>query len=335
MGGSLVGSGEVRIRDVCALDEPQPDAISFVSERSPAAVTSTCKESGAGALLIRSGINLTESPAVPCIAVDDPQRAMLRLLPLFRPAPAYPPSISEKADIAPSAKLGRGIHVGAFSVIGEDVVLEDRVIVHPHVTIYRGAIIKAGAVIHSGAVIREYCIVGEDVVIQNGAVIGADGFGYIPNSDGSLQAVPQVGNVELGDKVEVGANSCIDRGALGSTRVGSGTKIDNQVQVGHNVKLGKHCILCGQTGIAGSCQIGDHVIMGARTGVRDHAVIAAGSRLAAGTQAYSDLKERGDYGGSPAVPHGAYKRNMQVLKHLAEVIAELKLSLRKEDEKNK
>ena len=164
--------------------------------------------------------------------------------------------------------------------------------------------------------IREDCIVGSDTVIQNGAVIGADGFGYVPDKELGLAPVPQVGVVVLSDRVDVGANACIDRATLGTTLVGLGTKIDNLVQVGHNTKIGKFAILCGQTGVAGSCDIGNQVVLGGAVGVADHIQIVDGCRIAGKSVVFGNLTEKNDYAGYPARPAGEWRRSMAIVSKL-------------------
>ena len=195
-------------------------------------------------------------------------------------------------------------------------MIEDRSVIHPHVTIYPRVRLGQGCVVHAGAVLREDVTLGDHCVIQNGAVIGADGFGYIPDQAGNLHAVPQVGAAKLGNEVHIGANSCVDRGTLGNTTVGDWTKIDNLVQTGHNVSLGQNCIVCGQTGIAGSVSIGNRVVLGGGCGVQDHVSIADGCRFAGHSGVIGDITERGDYAGMPALPARQWRRLVAQLRRM-------------------
>ena len=334
LGGVVIGDGDTTVEGICALDEPRPECLAFASSRTPRALEKALAGSSAKAVLVRHGIELPPGVEFNGIAVPDPQRAMMVLVPLFFARPAEERGVSPRAEIHSTARIGKDVSIGPFAAIGASAVVEDEAVIHPHVTIYRGAEIGRGAILHAGAVVREECRVAAYAVVQNGAIIGADGFGYVPNRDGSLEPVPQVGNVVLEERVEVGANTCIDRAALGTTRIGAGTKIDNQVQIGHNVKIGRHSILCGQVGIAGSSALGDHVVLGARTGVADHVHVCSKCRFAAGTDIYVDVPEPGDYAGSPAMPATTFKRNFHVLRNIAATMQQLKASLKKLHEKN-
>ncbi|NMC62209.1 MAG: UDP-3-O-(3-hydroxymyristoyl)glucosamine N-acyltransferase, partial [SAR324 cluster bacterium] len=309
--GTVLGDAETVITGLCSLDESDSSALSFLREASLLKLKKVLSKPTAGALLVdcklRSDIN--ESP-IPLVFVSDPLSALVSVLPYLCTTATHPTGISPKADIHPSAIIDENVSIGSFSVIGPNVHIEKDVVIHPHVTLYEGVHIGAGSIIHSGAVIREYVNIGAQNIIQNGAVIGAEGFGYIPDSNTSsgLVPVPQVGTVNTGAKVDVGANACIDRATLGSTRIGLGTKIDNLVQIGHNVSLGCHNILCGQVGIAGSSTTGDNVVMGGNAGVADHVNIASGVRLGAKCGVIKDIREKGDFLGFPALESKAWHR---------------------------
>jgi UDP-3-O-[3-hydroxymyristoyl] glucosamine N-acyltransferase len=175
----------------------------------------------------------------------------------------------------------------------------------------------AGVTLHSGVSLREGTVLGSHVTVHNNTVIGGDGFGYVPDPSVGLRKVPHVGNVIIEDQVEIGANTSIDRGALGSTKIGFGTKIDNQVQIGHNVTIGKFCIICGQTGIAGSVTIGDRCVFGGGSGAADHVSICSGVRLGGRTGATGNINEPGDYLGFPALAASQWKRAQAALRRLA------------------
>jgi UDP-3-O-[3-hydroxymyristoyl] glucosamine N-acyltransferase len=226
--------------------------------------------------------------------------------------------------VHPSAKIGSGVSIGEFAVVGPLTEIGDNVVIHPHVVLYPGVKIGPRSIIHSHAAIREDSVLGAETVIQNGAVIGADGFGYVPDAKLGLVGVPQLGTVNLGDRVEVGANSAIDRATLGTTTIGLGTKIDNLVQIGHNTRIGRFSILCGQVGIAGSCEIGNQVVIGGQAGVGDHLKIADGIRVGAKSGVVSDLTEKGDYLGFPPLPAQVARRVFAILPQLPDLFRKLK-----------
>jgi UDP-3-O-[3-hydroxymyristoyl] glucosamine N-acyltransferase len=319
LNAQIHGDPAVRIIEIAALEEATPRSLCFTREQHTDRVSLDVQRIP-GALLVPRAL-MGDLSRIPCplLMVDDPLRSLIQLIPRFYEPRVPSIGISPRAEIDPTAELGPGCSVGAFCVIGADVVIEERVTLHPHVTIYPGACIGAGATIHSGAIIREECVVGADAIVQNGAVIGADGFGYIPGDRG-LIPVPQIGSVVLEAHVEVGANTCIDRATLGTTRVGSGTKIDNQVQIGHNVRIGEHSVICGQVGIAGSARLGRGVVIGGNAGIKDHVSVADGVRVAAKAGVITDLTARGDYAGFPAIPAATWRRQAHALQKLPEIV---------------
>ncbi len=331
VGGSVVGAKDVTISTLVPLDEPKPDAISFTKETHPRKLGPLLSDLKVAALIISDTVDPSLLPSHKSfIRVKDPLAALIKIVPLFVPAIKPSGVVSDKADIHPSAKIGKNVSIGAFVAIGADVVIEDGVVVHPHVTLYQNVFIGAESEIHSGAVIREYCKLGPRTIIQNGAIIGADGFGYLSeHEEGSapkIVKVPQVGIVNLGPDTEVGANTCIDRATLGTTQVGPSTKIDNLVQVGHNTKIGAFTIVCGKVGIAGSSRIGNGVVLGGDVGIKDHTTIADGVRVAARSGVISDLTEKGDYAGFPAVRALAWRRQIKAIGELQDIIDDARRS---------
>ncbi len=326
VGAEIIGLADQDISTICSLDEPQPQALSFVKDGSRSTLETTLGESQVSALFVPANHDYrsfkTKSALLP---VKDPLAALVSIVSLFIKATEAPPGISAKADIDPSAQIGRNVRIGAFVSIGPNCRIEDEVTILPHVVIYPNVQIGKGSLIHSGAVLREGTRLGADNIIQNGAVIGADGFGYFPSDakDGAaakLVKIPQVGTVVLDSGVEIGANTCIDRATLGTTRIGIQSKIDNLVQVGHNTKIGAYSIACGQVGIAGSCKIGNQVILGGSVGVGDHITIADGVRVAGRGGVVDDIPEKGDYAGHPAVRVMAWKKSSYALQKLPDLL---------------
>ena len=326
--GELIGAPDVLIEGLCPLDEPQPTHLAFTKEAAPRNLKPILDQLAVRALLVSTRVDRKLLPAGGnFVLVENPLVAMTKIIPLFYPPQKGSGTISPKADIHPSAKIASGVSIGAFAAIAEDVVVESGAVIHPHVTIYRGAHIGKDCILHAHAVVREYCRLGAGAILQNGAIIGADGFGYVNESTPGAPAitkVPQVGITVLGECSEIGANSCVDRAALGSTRVGPHSKLDNLVQIGHNTKIGACSIMCGQVGVSGSCRIGNGVVLGGNVGVADHLAIADGVRMGAKSGVISDITEKGDYAGFPPVRAFAWRRQIKALAELPDIIEDLK-----------
>lgn len=349
VGGRIMGDPTRRVRGLCALEDPLDGHVCFLRTKSTRALLRALKGLVVAAALIpeelgQSGSSRepTQSTKVPAshisieelgpnaptlILVRDPAAALFSLVPHFFEARTEESEISPLAAVHPTAKVGKGVHIGAYAVIGPHVEVGDDAVIHAHAVLYQAARVGARSVLHSGVAIREHCEIGTDCILHNGTVIGADGFGFVPDGNKGLRKVPQLGNVRIGDSVEVGANVCIDRATLGTTVVDDGTKIDNLAQVGHNVKIGRSSIICGQVGIAGSARVGEGVVIGGQSGVRDHTTIAPGSRVAARSGVSNDL-EAGDYAGYPAVPAHEWKRQNAALSRLSKMVTKLQAVVR-------
>lgn len=327
VGGSVFGDPSSQILGLCSLDEPTPGFLSFSKEPRTFTVESQLKKSPQlGALLVLPSIDVaTVSKFCPAIVVPDPLAAMVALMPLFFTPLRPSEGIHPQAVIDPSARIGKNVSIAPFSVIGPGAQIGDDVVIHPHVVVYPLASIGARSIIHSGATVREECEVGSDCVIQNGAVVGADGFGYYPDPKFGLRTVPQVGKVILKDRVDLGANACVDRATLGTTVLGLGTKLDNLAQVGHNTKVGAHSIMCGLVGVGGSCSIGDGVVFGGQSGIADHCTVASGARFGGGAGVIGDISEKGDYMGYPAIPISDWKRVQAGLRRLPEILKKFRM----------
>ena len=231
-----------------------------------------------------------------------------------KPAPGVHPS----AVIDPSAELGAGVHIGAFAWIGKGCRLADGVIVSSHCCLDENVSLGAGTLLYPRVTLYSDTVIGTNCILHSGAVIGADGFGFLLH-EGRQQKIPQVGNVVLGDYVEIGANTAIDRGTLGPTVVGEGTKIDNSVQIGHNCVIGCHSILCAQVGLAGSTKVGDYVYLAGQVGVAGHVSIGDRAMVGAQSGVSSDVPADSRYLGYPAMDAGEFKRMFASQKHLPQI----------------
>ncbi len=310
------------VRGICPFEQPAEHELTFTRETNARRLKRALESTSVNlaAVLVPNSLDPSALPSrFNYILCEDPLSSLLNLVPLFFEAEQSPPGVSPKADIHPTCRLGAHISVGAFTSIAANVQIGDHAIIHPHVTLYPNVIVGEGCIIHAGAVLREGSILGAGCVVQPGAVIGADGFGYIPDPKLGLKAVPQIGYVTIDDQVDIGANACVDRATFGVTRIGRGSKLDNLVQVGHNVQIGRFTIVCGQTGIAGSCQIGNNVVLGGGVGVGDHIKIADNIRVGGKSGVTGDLITAGDYGGFPALEAKKWRRQVAALARLARV----------------
>lgn len=316
---SIVGDSTGDIIEIQSLDNTHEQALSFYSGNSKTALATLLKTKRPGLLLSKVA---DENSRISTILVKDPLAALLILIPYFYDKIQIEATISPKAEIADSATIAEGVFIGAFSVIGERCQIDRNVVIHPQVILYPDVKIGRDTIIHAGAVIREGVRIESGCVVHSGCILGADGFGYIAGATG-LQAVPQLGQVILHSNVEVGANTCIDRGTIGNTIIGRGSKLDNLVQVGHNVRIGENSILCGQVGVAGSVHIGNRVVLGGNVGIADHLSISDDTRFASRSGVVTDIEEKGDYAGHPAVKATSWRRQVATLRKLPSLLSKL------------
>jgi len=324
----------ISVCGISAFDETYSDTISFSAESSGSKLKDLLPHLSCSVLMVKENItdiellSTLQSPII--IAVNDPYKCIIALIPkLYKPA-TLPSDISPLAVVHPSAYIAKNVAISPFCVIGKNVEISEGTVLFPHVVIYEEVKIGKGCTIHAGAVIRERCVIGDSLVIQSGAVIGSDGFGYYQDSEKGLISIPQIGTVVLEHQVDVGANTCIDRATFGTTKVARGSKIDNLVQIGHNNKIGSHTILCGQVGIAGSCQIGNQVVIGGAAKVADHVAITDGVRIGGGSLVRVSITEKGDYAGDGPLPKGQWLRVSALIKDLPRLLKTKKIPLTKD-----
>lgn len=318
LGCPFEGDGNVEIRGPAGLKTAGEGDIVFLAHPKYRTLLESTK---ASAVILPAGEKFDRLPA---IKSENPHLSFVRVVEFFVKPVRPEPGIHPTALVAPSARIGRDVSVGAFSVIGENVDIGEETVIFPLVSVYDGVKVGVKCIIHSHVSLREGVRLGNRVIIHNGAVIGADGFGYIPLPDGTYRKIPQVGTARLEDDVEVGANTTIDRAALGETVVQRGAKIDNLVMVAHNVEVGKDTILAGQTGIAGSSKIGNNVIMGGQVGVSDHVEVGDRVIAAAQTGVSKDVPAGSIIGGSPHLDIRDWKKASILMPQLYGFIKEIK-----------
>ena len=313
LGCRLEGDGALEISRVASLElAGEGDVTFFVNRRYAPALRRT----RASAVIIGEG-----APAAPCamLRTTHPYLAFANALSMFV-TPAHPPSgIDELSAIAPDAALGRDVSIGPFSSVGRGARVGDRTIIYPNVFIGDGVVIGDDCIVHSHAAIRERVVLGNRVIIQNGAVIGSDGYGFVKRPDGTYQKIPQTAGVILEDDVEIGANTAIDRPAVGETRIQAGVKIDNLVQIGHGVNVGRNTLLVAQVGIAGSTTIGDDVTLAGQVGVAGHVTIGKGASAVGQSGITNSVPDGMFVSGYPAIENKEWLKSSAIFRKLPEL----------------
>ncbi len=301
VGGEVQGNPEVEINRLAAIDTAADGDITFVSNRKYLPLLKACR---AAAVIVAPGI---EAPGKNLLLTANPYLAFAKILTLLRAEQKPAAGVQPGAVVATSARIDETASVAAGCIIGERVEIGAGTVVHPGVVVYADVVIGRECILHGQAVVREGCRLGDRVILQPSAVIGSDGFGFAPDGEGYYK-IPQVGIVVLEDDVEIGACSCIDRAALGETRISRGTKLDNLVQIAHNVGVGNNCIIVAQSGIAGSSKIGDHCTFGGQTAIAGHLKIGDNVMIGGRGGATGNVDSDQVMSGLPLMPHKQWLR---------------------------
>jgi UDP-3-O-[3-hydroxymyristoyl] glucosamine N-acyltransferase len=314
VGGQLAGNPDVVVTGCAGVREARPGEVTFVGHPKYLAMA---KKSLASVIIIDNASQLSVNCAL--VRVGNPQQAFVKVVQHFMPPPVpYPPGIHPTAVVSPGATVGRDACIQAHVIIEDGAMIGDRCVIGAGSFIGQRCRIGSHGLLYPRVTIREDSVVGERCIIHSGVVIGADGFGF-EFVKGRHQKIPQNGTVEIGDDVEIGANSAIDRGRYGKTRIGSGTKIDNLVQIAHNCVVGEHCIICGQCGLAGSVIMGDYVTLAGQVGVVGHITIGDRAVIMAQTGVTKDVPADAVVMGFPATPQLEFKKQLASLKRIPEM----------------
>jgi UDP-3-O-[3-hydroxymyristoyl] glucosamine N-acyltransferase len=321
--GEVVGNPAQEVHTLAKIEEGVSGALSFLAnpkyeEHIYTTASSICI------------VNKTFEPSQPLpetltlVKVDDAYACFAKLLELYDNLTKPEPRIETPSFIDETATVGENLYLGAFAYIGKNCIIGNNVEIHPNANIGPNVTIGDGTVVYAGATIYRDCVIGKNCTIHSGAVIGADGFGFAPNEKGEFQRIPQIGNVVLEDNVDVGANTTIDRATMGSTVLRKGAKLDNLVQIGHNVEIGTNTAMAAQVGIAGSTKVGNNVLMGGQVGLAGHLKIGDRVKIAAQSGIPGDVKDDATVMGSPAFDNKEYKKSYMGFRRLPMILERLK-----------
>jgi len=319
---TISGNGSDIITGVASFEEAKPGDITFAAKPEYIKKIDSCN---ATAIIVKQGAIKSKKTL---LYVENPISAFVKIINIFHPEKAWKPGISPWAVVSSSAVIGHGSTIMPLAYVGDRTVIGEGTVIYPGAIIMSDCVIGRNCRLFPNTVIYHGCRVGNNVRIHSGTVIGADGFGYFRDASGHVK-IPQVGIVEIGDDVEIGANCTIDRATLGVTRIKRGTKIDNLVHIGHNVQIGERDIIVAQVGISGSTEIGDDSILAGQVGIVDHVKIGNNVIIGAQSGVAGDIKEPGMYMGAPAVPHSVWLKYVTILPRLPSLRAKI-LELEKE-----
>lgn len=322
LNGTVEGNPDVCVNRLSKIEEAEEGSISFLANLKYLPFAYATKAS----ILLVSNDFVPDTPLTPTlIRVNDVYSAFGQLLEAYHVAIGRKTGIEQPSFIAPSATIGAGVYIGAFAYIGHNAVLGNGVQIYPNAYIGDFAQIGDNTIIYSGTKIYHQCTVGQNCIIHAGAVIGSDGFGFAPQPDGSYKKVPQTGNVIIEDEVEIGANTTIDRATLGATIIRRGVKLDNLIQVAHNVEIGQNTVIAAHTGIAGSTKIGSNCMVGGQVGFAGHLTIADGCKFQAQTGVAQNIKNPNtSWGGTPATDYRLFIKSSILVKQLPELVAQIR-----------
>ena len=323
IGGNIEGDANQSIAAFAKIEEAKLSDLAFLANPKYEEFLYTTQ---AGIVIIDEKLELKYPINSTLIRVKDPYASFAQLMQHYQQISAQQlVGIQEPSYIHPSATIGKDVFIGAFSYVGEHATIEDNVKIHPQVFVGSKVRVGQSSILHPGVKIYHECQVGQNVIIHAGTVVGSDGFGFAPTEDGTYQKVPQLGNVVIEDNVEIGANTCIDRATMGSTIIKRGTKLDNLLQVGHNVEIGEDSVIAAQTGISGSTKIGKRVMIGGQVGINGHITVANGTKVGGQSGITKTIKEPNtSLNGTPAVDYMASMRSQAMLRRLPELEKKIK-----------
>lgn len=327
--GEVEGNPDVKVNNFAKIEEGKPKTLSFLSNPK---YTHYIYETQADIVLVNADFKPEKEIKATLIRVEDAYGALAKLLELVEKSKPAKVGIEPMSYVSQSAKVGENVYVAGFAYISDNAVVGDNSKIYPHVFIGDNVTIGNNVTLYSGVKIYADCKVGDNSIIHAGVVIGSDGFGFAPKADGSYHKIPQIGNVVIENNVEIGANTTIDRAVMGSTIIGEGVKLDNLIQIAHNVEIGKHTAMASQVGISGSTKIGEKCVFGGQVGLAGHLTIGDRVKIGAQSGIMRDVKEGAEIIGSPAIPVRDWYKSSVIFAKLPEMYRELS---QVEDEINK
>ncbi|MDR2890578.1 MAG: UDP-3-O-(3-hydroxymyristoyl)glucosamine N-acyltransferase [Alistipes sp.] len=317
LGGTIEGDPGVAVSEFAKIEEGRAGALSFLANPK---YEHHIYDTASSIVIVGADFKPTAPLAATLIRVADAYAAFASLLRLYEESRPRPVGVSARASVAEDAVIGEGCYVGDFAVVESGAALAEGAMVYPHCYIGRGVSVGAGTTVHAGVKIYEGCVIGARVILHAGAVIGADGFGFAPDGEGVFSKIPQIGNVVVEDDVEIGANSCVDRATMGSTVIRRGVKLDNLIQIGHNVEIGADTVMAAQVGVAGSTKIGAGCMMGGQVGIAGHITLGDGVKMGSQSGVAHNVAAGSTLLGSPGMPGMGFHRSWAVFRALPELV---------------
>ncbi len=315
--GTVIGDSNVEVSTLSKIEEGKKGSLTFLANPK---YKSYIYSTAASITIVNNDFEPEEELATTLIKVDDAYKAFTKLLEYYNQIKLNKSGIENPSFISESAKTGENLYIGAFSYVGDNVKIGNNVKIFPNSYIGDNVVIGDNSIVFSGGKIYSECIIGNNCVINSGAIIGADGFGFTPDENGVYSKVPQIGNVVIEDDVDIGAATTIDRATLGSTIIRKGVKLDNQIQIAHNVEIGKNTVIAAQTGIAGSTRIGENCQIGGQVGVAGHLTIGNGVRVQAQSGIGRNIKDNEVLQGSPSFGYSDWNKSYVYFKNLPEIV---------------
>jgi len=320
--GEIDGNANVEVFKLSKIEEGEKGSLTFLSNPK---YTPHIYSTKASITIVNKDFIAEKEVKTTLIKVKNPYEAFSKLLEVYSEVKLNKSGIESPSFISKSASIGKNIYLGAFAYISDNVTIGNDVKIYPNVHIGENVVIESNTTIFTGAKIYSETVIGKNCAIHSGSVIGADGFGFAPNSKGTFSKIPQIGNVIIGDNVDIGALTTIDRATLGSTIIRKGVKLDNQIQVAHNVEIGENTVIAAQTGIAGSVKIGKNCMIGGQVGIAGHLIIGNNVRIQAQTGVGRNIKDGEIIQGSPALNYSDYFKSYVYFKKLPELVATINL----------